>query len=260
MERQEELLLQKRWMDLSRMANRKGLVLFSNFLNLNELNLFHQVSSDMETPYRLSGGYEFAERQMIAFIPDALSYAYTNEPEHTPLDFPIACLHFQPRNSKFAEKLTHRDVLGACMHLGVERYRIGDIRLDEQNYYIFCEEGISEYFLESLTQIRHTMITGGQTEPKNLQWKQTFEHLSGIVASVRLDTIVAFLLKKSRGQGALLIQSQKVFINDRAISSKSYECKPGDVISIRGFGKYIFVGSDGETRKGRIKISLKKYK
>lgn len=260
MERQEELLLQKRWMDLSRMANRKGIVLFSNFLNLNELNLFHQVSSDMETPYRLSGGYEFAERQMIAFIPDALSYTYTNELEHTPLDFPIACLHFQPRNSKFAEKLTHRDVLGACMHLGVERSRIGDIRLDEQNYYIFCEESISEYFLESLTQIRHTMITGGQTEPKNLQWKQTFEHLSGIVASVRLDTIVAFLLKKSRGQGALLIQSQKVFINDRAISSKSYECKPGDVISIRGFGKYIFVGSDGETRKGRIKISLKKYK
>lgn len=260
MERQEELILQKRWMDLSRMANRKGSVLFSNFLNLNELNLFHQVSSDMETPYRLSGGYEFAERQMIAFIPDALSYAYTNEPEHASLDFPIACLHFQPRNSKFAEKLTHRDVLGACMHLGVERSRIGDIRLDEQNYYIFCEESISEYFLESLTQIRHTMITGGQTEPKNLQWKQTFEHLSGIVASVRLDTIVAFLLKKSRGQGALLIQSQKVFINDRAISSKSYECKPGDVISIRGFGKYIFVGSDGETRKGRIKISLKKYK
>lgn len=258
MERQEELLLQKRWIDLSRMADRKGVVLFSNFLNLNELNLFHQVSADMETPCRLFGGYEFAERQMIAFIPDALSYAYADDNGH--LDYPIACLHFRPRNSKFAEELTHRDVLGACMNLGVERSRIGDIKLDGKNYYIFCEEGIAEYFLESIEQIRRTMVTGERAESVSFQWEQAFEQQNGIVASIRLDAIVAFILKKSRGQGALLIQSQKVFINERIVASKSYECKPGDVISIRGFGKYIFEGSDGETRKGRMKISLKKYK
>ena len=72
MDRQEELLIKKRFVDLSRLANRKGSVTFSNFLNLNELNLFHQSLSDIETSYQLFGGYKFAERQMIAFIPDAL--------------------------------------------------------------------------------------------------------------------------------------------------------------------------------------------
>ena len=100
MEHQDELLLKKRFIDLSRSANRKNIVTFSNFLNLNELNLFHQVKADMETACQLSGGYENAERQMIAFIPDALYYDW---------DFPIVCLHFTPAYPKYAEELTHRD-------------------------------------------------------------------------------------------------------------------------------------------------------
>lgn len=91
------------------------------------------------------------------------------------------------------------------------------------------------------------------------QLEQAYEQLDGIVASVRLDNIIAFATKKSRAQSAVLIQSQKVFINDRVVSSNAYECKENDVISIRGFGKFIYNGSKGETRKGRVKISLKKY-
>ena len=74
MEQQEQILTKKRLIDLSRIADRKGAITFSNFLNINEIDLFHQVLADIETGYRLSGGYEFAERQMIAFIPDALCY------------------------------------------------------------------------------------------------------------------------------------------------------------------------------------------
>ena len=74
MEHQEDFMIQKRLSDLSRTANRRGIVTFSNFLNLNEQNLFHQITADIETSYQFFGGYEFAERQMIAFIPDALCY------------------------------------------------------------------------------------------------------------------------------------------------------------------------------------------
>ena len=38
----EQDLCQKRLLDLSRQADRKGIVLFSDFLNLNELNIYHQ--------------------------------------------------------------------------------------------------------------------------------------------------------------------------------------------------------------------------
>ena len=74
MEHKDELQTIKRFMDLSRMASRRGIVTFSNFLNTNELNLFYQEAESLETGYQLSGGYAFAERQMIAFIPDALYY------------------------------------------------------------------------------------------------------------------------------------------------------------------------------------------
>ena len=63
-EQEEELLLKKRFMDLSRLADKRDIVTFSNFLNLNEINLFFQTTSELATHYRLFGGYEFAERQM----------------------------------------------------------------------------------------------------------------------------------------------------------------------------------------------------
>lgn len=242
--------MEKRLIDLSRMADRRGIVTFSNFLNLNELNLFHQIKAELVTDYRLSGGYEFAERQMIAFIPDALYYEW---------DFPISCLLFQPSHPKFAEALSHRDILGALMNLGIDRSRIGDLKLDEQNYYIFCEDSISDYILSSLVQIRHTAVTGERIDPRLQHIEQKYENLEGIVASNRLDAVVSFLTAKSRSQSVLLIQSQKVFVNERVVSSNAYECKKGDVISIRGFGKYIYTGSSGMTKKGRTKITIKKY-
>lgn len=250
MEHQNELLLKKRFLDLSRLANRRDIVTFSNFLNLNELNLFHQVEADMETSCQLFGGYEFAERQMVAFIPDALYYDW---------NYPIVCLHFYPSYPKFAEDLTHRDILGALMNLGIERSRIGDIKLAGLNYYIFCEEGISDYLLQSLTQMRHTMVTGEQIDAASFQIEQKFTSLEGIVASNRLDNIVSFITKKSRSQSVLLIQAQKVYVNERIISSNAYDCKAGDIISIRGTGKFIYEGSSGETKKGRTKITIKKY-
>jgi len=251
MERQEEeLLLKKRFMDLSHMADQKNIVVFSNFLNLNEINLFYQVVPELKTGYRLFGGTEFAERQMIAFIPDALYYEW---------EYPISCLKFTPSHPKFAEELTHRDILGALMSLGIERSRLGDIKLSDKEYYIFCEEELSDYLLTSLTSIRHTKVQGERVEAGDFHIEQKFQDITGIIASPRLDNIVAFVTKISRNKSVSLIQSQKVFVNQKLILSNAYECKENDVISIRGHGKYIYYGHSGETRKGRIKVTLKKY-
>lgn len=252
---EEELLLKKRFTDLSRLADKRDIVTFSNFLNLNEINLFFQTVPELKTQYKLSGGYEFAERQMVAFIPDALSYA-----RELTVDFPISCLKFVPVNPKFAEDLTHRDVLGALMGLGIERAKIGDIKQKEQAYYLFCEEELSGYLLSSLNSIRRTSVQGERVDAEMLDIKQEFEDITGTVASPRLDSVVAFLIGKARSKSVLLIQGQKVFVNQKLVISNAYECKENDVISIRGYGKYIFQECSGETRKGRRKIIAKKYK
>ena len=54
----EQELCRKRLLDLSRQADRKGIVLFSDFLNLNEQNIFHSLQKELYTTAELSGGYE----------------------------------------------------------------------------------------------------------------------------------------------------------------------------------------------------------
>ena len=120
----EQELCRKRLLDLSRQADRKGIVLFSDFLNLNEQNIFHSLQKELYTTAELSGGYEQAERQMVAFIPDALCYEWS---------YPFVCIHAVPQYPKYAEKLTHRDVLGALMHLGLDRSKIRDMSVEEMN-------------------------------------------------------------------------------------------------------------------------------
>ena len=40
-------------------------------------------------------------------------------------------LHITPVNSKFSDKLSHRDILGAVLNLGIDRSKIGDIILED---------------------------------------------------------------------------------------------------------------------------------
>lgn len=68
---------------------------------------------------------------MVAFIPDALCYEWS---------YPFVCIHVVPQYPKYAEKLTHRDVLGALMHLGLDRSKIGDIVLLEMTFISFVQK------------------------------------------------------------------------------------------------------------------------
>ena len=73
----EELMLRKRLIELSNQAYQRDIVTFSDFLNLNELNIFHSTVGKIPfVRWKLFGGYAKAERQLAAFIPDALFYAF----------------------------------------------------------------------------------------------------------------------------------------------------------------------------------------
>ena len=94
----EETLLQKRLIELSRTAYMRGIVTFSDFLNLNELNILHTTPKNLFlSQYETFGGYGLAERQMVAFLPDALSY----------VSYPFQIIKIQPQNRRFSEELGH---------------------------------------------------------------------------------------------------------------------------------------------------------
>ncbi len=125
----EELMLRKRLIELSNQAYQRDIVTFSDFLNLNELNILHTTPKDQfPVAYETYGGYDTAERQMVAFLPDALCYEYF---------YPMKTVIIEPLNLNFSESLTHRDYLGALMNLGIERsqiWAIFSLTAREQSY------------------------------------------------------------------------------------------------------------------------------
>lgn len=246
----EEELLMKRIQDLAKLAELKYMVTYSDFLNLNEQNILHQTLQKFPwIQCETSGGYEGAERQIAAFLPDAPSY----------VNHPISCIRIEPLNVKFAEALTHRDVLGALMHLGIERSKMGDIAVCTDQFYLFCHESMAELICSELTKVRHTSVRCTITDLTDFQYKPAVKSISGSVASVRLDALMSVAFQSSRSSLLSLISDGKVFVNGKLITTNAYTPKEGDLISARGEGKFRFVSAQGQTKKGRCIVRIEKY-
>lgn len=154
MEKEEFFL--KRIRELANLSYQRDIVTFSDFLNLNEQNILN--SQKFHAPgvkWESFGGYENAERQMVAFHPDALAF---------PWEYPIDCVKVEPKAVKFAESLTHRDYLGAILNLGVDRSVVGDIIVHEKAAWFFCLHKITDFFLENMCRVRHTTVLLSKVE------------------------------------------------------------------------------------------------
>ena len=247
----EEIMLRKRLEELSNQAYQRDIVTFSDFLNLNELNILHTIPKDMfPAHYETYGGYELAERQMVAFLPDALYYEY---------QYPIYALSITPANRKYAEDLGHRDYLGAILNLGIERCKIGDLAIQEQDCIIFCCENMADYISEQLTRVRHTMVTLKKLALDKFTYSPDLKEQTGTVASIRLDAVLSIGFSVSRSKIVGLIEDGKVYVNGKLITSNGYRLKENDIISIRGYGRIIYEGIISETRKGRYMVRIYKY-
>lgn len=248
----EQELSKKRLLDLSKQADIKGIVTFSDFLNLNELNIYHTIKNTLYTKTEVFGGYDSAERQMVAFLPDALCYKW---------DYPIKCIHITPKYPKFAENLTHRDILGALMNLGIERNRLGDILCLEENYYVFCDEQIFPFILAELGKIRHTLVDlTEEVEYQHLQANIKLEEQYDMIASNRIDCIIAKALHLSRSEAATYLSSEKVFINGKCITNCNQSCENGAIISVRGKSRFIFEDCNAISKKGKMCVKFSFYR
>ena len=187
---------------------------------------------------------------MAAFVPEALSYEQ---------DYPIACVKIQPLNRKFSEDLTHRDYLGAILNLGIDRSKIGDILLDQEAGYVFCQESMADFLAEELTRIRHTSVQARRLLEEEPLPTPRREEVSGTVASPRLDSVIALAFGSSRNSILGLIEGGKVFVNGKSIVSNAYSIKEGDIVSVRGKGKFQFGSVTNKTKKNRFHIVLYRY-
>lgn len=256
---QKEELLKKRFSELSKLAYERSFVTYTDFLNLNELNILHTLPKGMlYTSYHTFGGYASAERRMAAFLPDAPCLR-ADAPEDAMCGYPMRVLRIAPLGKKFAEKLSHRDYLGAILNLGIDRCKIGDILVDEDGAVMFVQEKLASYLMEELTRIRHTAVLVRVEDAAGITFAPAYEEKKGTLASVRLDALLALAFSESRSRLVSLIEGGKIFVNGRLITTNSYTPEDGDVISARGYGKFIYQGESSRTKKGRIGVVIHKF-
>ncbi|CDC92335.1 putative uncharacterized protein [Firmicutes bacterium CAG:227] len=187
---------------------------------------------------------------MAAFIPDAFFFSQ---------EYPISCICIRPSMEKFAENLTHRDYLGAILNLGIERSKIGDILVEDKKAYIFCHNSLCEFLMNEICRVRHTTVVPSIIENKEEFPSVKLQKVTGTVSSVRLDSVTALAFSTSRSSILPLIEEKKLFVNGKNIVSNAYHLKEGDIVSVRGKGKYRFDGTTNLTKKNRYHVEVSRY-
>lgn len=248
----EEKLFINRIKDLAKASYTQNRYTFSSFLTLDEQALVDTIRPDIRhVDYSYFGGYEDTERQVLRFGSlETLGYEE---------DFPITALLIEPLINKFSDDLSHRDFLGALMNLGIKRSVLGDIILKDNKAYVFCLSEFSEYIKKELSRVKHTSVKITEIDDIDNNLKRKLEDFDILVSSNRFDAIVAAICKLSRGKAVELFREKKILLNNRICENTSHSLKEGSVFSIRGYGKYIYEGEGGKTRKDRVYLKMKRY-
>ncbi len=244
--------LKKRFRELADKAYRNNIYTFTGFLGMSELSDFYSMERELSfIPWEAFGGAEDCERMMIRFgSEDVFGYAE---------EFPVICLKIKPLMQKFADKLSHRDFLGALMNLGIERDTLGDIILKENEGYLFCTQTIAPYICENLTRIKHTPVLCEVAEAAPGQGQEELLEVKIQVSSTRIDGMVAKVHHLSRGESVEYFRQKKVFVNGRLCENNSHFLKEGDVVTVRGLGRFIFETTQGLSKKGKTNVAVRCY-
>ena len=248
----ERELFRKRLIELAERSDRSMVPCFTPFMGLMEQDIFRCTEKEFShVPYTLFGGTEGCERVMARFGDEA-NCSYMPP-------FPIVCLKGTPLSAKFADDLTHRDILGAVMNLGIDRNTTGDIVIRDNCFYLFCTEGVALHIEENLIRARHTDLRIERVDkpPKGELYRLERQQINS--ASERVDGITAQFLKAGRSEVASIIEQRRLFINGRVCENGGKTLKSGDIVSVRGSGRFIFRETVKTTKKGRLMIEIDRF-
>jgi RNA-binding protein YlmH len=222
----------------------------TQFLDPSQILKAKRVLGQFEdVKYLVTSGVNGCERNIIIIYPYLMSEDEVNLPI-----IPLRVLI----NSKF-ECISHRDMLGALMSLGIKREKIGDIIINNNECFIIVFSDISYYIRINLTKIKHASVIINDIAFKEIpEIEQNFKLIASNVASLRLDSILSSGFGESRSSLSGEIIKGNVKVNWEEIRDLSMGITQGDTISLKGKGRIVIDSIGSTTRKGRINIVIKK--
>ena len=233
----------------ARLAGEKGIVRFTRFLDPAQAALCAQLARRYGAAFGAWGGYAQAERAVGCFCPAA------EMPDES--QYPIVCLH-----SRYAARycsVSHRDILGALMALGLPRSCIGDIIIAGADIFLFAHD-------KTATLIAQSLKSAGRTPLDFCVLQETPDipapagtPFSAVVSSLRLDAVLAAAYRLSRGESAEQIRAGLVKVDHMPCDRVDAPVREGALLSVRGKGRVRLQSVDGTTRKQRIGITCFRY-
>ena len=239
-----------RMVDLAYQALKNHKYKLTGFLSPYEQEVAGTIANSVgDIKVDFDGGYVGAERQRAALCHSEFAGTPAFEIEVIKAEW----------NGEFA-RLSHRDVMGSILSLGVDREHIGDIIATKESAKILVDKKMADYFIANLTQIGGTTVKTSLDELSSIAAKEErCKEIKATVASLRVDSIAAAGFGMSRSKAATEIDSEKVKLNWQTVKNSSQSIKEGDILSMRGRGRLEVVEIRGLTKKGRTGVLLKRY-
>jgi len=239
----------------ARDAINKSRPYFTRFLTESEQMRISALkfSDELVTGFYGGEGNSDAVRRCFGIVP---SFYVTDEGSFDML-FPVKAITFTYRK---CDEITHREVLGTLMGLGIERDTVGDIFITEGKTAVFVTEKPAELIMDSVLKIGKVGVSCSYGVDFELP-KQQYEELSFSVASLRLDNLVKNMASCSRTVACdRYLKPQLVQVGGEVCDNPSRIIKQGEVITIRGKGKFLLSEIGDVGRKSNTHIIVKKYK
>lgn len=220
----------------------------TDFLDPREQQIVQAVigSEDEEWQLKQYGGGLYTERKRAIIAP----FYEQITPETYQLQLLQATYH-----DKFIS-LSHRDVMGAFLSLGIKRKKLGDIFVGDGLIQIITAREIAQFVIMNLTTIKHATVKFTAAPLSNIkEIKPNWIETSNIVSSLRLDNVVKEIYNISRKDAVAFIQKQYVKVNYRVVDDAAFPLQQGDVLSLRGKGRSKLVAIHGQTKKQKLRIT-----
>ena len=242
----EEVFLGGRLIELDALAQKRCSAVCTGFLSQSEQAYCHMLKGLLHCRCLYFGGYEEAERQLAVLLPEEWCEV---DPEV------IAALRLS-----YTGELSHRDILGGLLATGIERDAVGDILVGDSCSFVLVTAAIAPYLIQNMQRAGRVTVRTEQIPLTELEVpERLFEEVRGTVASLRLDSVLAEGFSLSRETAQEAVKRGLAQVNHRIVENVSKLLSEGDVISLRGYGKMILEAVGGESRKGRVWITLKRF-
>lgn len=256
-EKQEDKLLIAKILDAIEQTKTKNRIVNTDFLDLYQTKIIMKLLNKIKKQnYLIFGGYEEAERKMIIFYPEKL----TKDIVLKNINNIMKAIRIELPND-LKGQYTHKNYLGGIMKLGVKREKLGDILVQDDGADVIISKDILRYIKENIILLkRFSKSNIAEINVEDIKVVETKkEEREIIVSSLRLDSIVAELAKTSRNKASEIIALGRVFVNYENEIKLSKEIKIGDIITIRGKGKYKIKQLIRNTKREKNVVKIEKY-